>query len=213
MSDLTAEAEKSRAAKLALRSRMLTARRLLSADELRARAAQLQDQTLAFVRREHPATIAAYVPVGPEPGGPDLVEILAATGARILLPVLLGDNDLDWAPFDGGLAPGPRGLSQPTGERLGLDGLRSADLILVPALAVDRSGRRMGRGGGSYDRALARATAPVVALLHDDEFIEKVPAEAHDRPVHGVITPTAGFVALPVTDPSAGTWSGRNDLR
>jgi 5-formyltetrahydrofolate cyclo-ligase len=196
MSDLTAEAEKSRAAKVALRSRMLTARRLLDASAQRQAAALLQDQTLSFVRREHPSTIAAYVPVGPEPGGPELPSLLAGTGARVLLPVLLPDNDLDWALFSPDLASGPRGLLEPTGPRLGP--LLSADLILVPALAVDRAGRRMGRGGGSYDRALARATGLVVALLHDHELIDSVPAEPHDQPVHGVITPTGGFVALPL---------------
>jgi 5-formyltetrahydrofolate cyclo-ligase len=202
---------------------MLTERRALTSDERRARASQLQDQILSLVRREQPATIAAYVPVGPEPGGPDLPRLLAATGARVLLPVLRPDNDLDWAVFTGDLASGPRGLSEPVGARLGVEGLRSADLILVPALAVDRSGRRMGRGGGSYDRALTRAAAPIIALLHDGELISEVPAEPHDRPVHGVITPT-GYLALPgsralpesgrsESDRSAGTWSGRNDLR
>lgn len=199
MSDLTAEAEKSRAAKVALRSRMLTARRTLTPGERQVRAAQLQDQTLSYVRREHPSTIAAYVPVGPEPGGPDLPYVLAAAGVRVLLPVLLPDNDLDWAEFTGDLVPGPRGLSEPTGPRLGVDGIATADVVLVPALAVDRAGRRMGRGGGSYDRALTRATAPIVALLHDDELIERVPAEPHDRPVHGVITPAGGY--LPLSDP------------
>ena len=199
MSDLTGEAEKSRTAKLALRSRMLTDRRALSPDERRARASQLQDQILSWVRREHPAVIAAYVPVGPEPGGADLPFVLAAAGVRVILPVLLPDNDLDWAVFTGSLAPGPRGLSEPGGERLGVDGIRSASLILVPALAVDRAGRRLGRGGGSYDRALERAARPgaappAVALLHDGELVEAVPAEAHDRPVQGVITPTGGFV-------------------
>jgi 5-formyltetrahydrofolate cyclo-ligase len=176
---------------------MLTERRALSPDERHTRAAQLQDQTLSFVRREHPSTLAAYVPVGAEPGGPDLPRLLATTGARVLLPVLLEDNDLDWAVFTGDLTPGPRGLSEPTGPRLGLDGIRAADLILVPALAVDRAGHRMGRGGGSYDRALARATAPIVALLHDSELIRTVPSEPHDHPVHGVITPTGGYLALP----------------
>lgn len=209
MSDLTAEAERSRTAKLALRSHMLTARRSLTASALLEAAAQLQDQTLSFVRGVHPSTIAAYVPVGSEPGGPSLPALLATTGARILLPVLLPDNDLDWAVFSGSLTPGPRGLSEPTGDRLGVDALTSADLILVPALAVDPAGHRMGRGGGSYDRALTRAHSPVVALLHDHELIESVPAEPHDRPVHGAITPSGGFVSLT----SAGAWSGRNDLR
>jgi 5-formyltetrahydrofolate cyclo-ligase len=213
MSDLAAEAERSRTAKLALRSRMLTARRLLSPAERRLRAEQLQGQTLSFVRREHSSTIAAYVPVGPEPGGPDLPAVLAATGVRVLLPVLRADNDLDWAVFTGDLTAGPRGLQEPSGPRLGLDGLRSADLILVPALAVDRAGHRMGRGGGSYDRALTRATGSIIALLHDDELIDQVPAEPHDHPVHGVITPTGGFTVLAASDPSVGPWSGRNDLR
>lgn len=199
MSDLTAEAEKSRAEKVALRSRLLTARRALTPGERRARAAQLQDQTLSYVRREHPSTIAAYVPVGPEPGGPDLPYVLAAAGVRVLLPVLLPDNDLDWAEFTGDLAPGPRGLSEPTGPRLGLDGIAAAGVVLVPALAVDRAGHRMGRGGGSYDRALTRTTAPIVALLHDGELLDRVPAEPHDRPVHGVITPSGGY--LPLSDP------------
>ena len=199
MSDLTADAEGSRAAKLALRNRMLTVRRSLAPSARLAAARQLQDQILALVRREHPSIVAAYVPVGPEPGGTDLPARLVATGVRVLLPVLLPDNDLDWASFEGSLVPGPRGLSEPTGERLGVEAVASAGMILVPALAVDRAGHRMGRGGGSYDRALARTVAPAVALLHDGELIDEVPAEPHDRPVHGAITPRDGLVALPLS--------------
>jgi 5-formyltetrahydrofolate cyclo-ligase len=198
MSDLTAEAERSRAAKVALRSRLLTARRVLSPSDQSTAAAQLQDQMLAFVRREKPSTIAAYVPVGTEPGGADLPAVLAATGVRLILPVLLPDDDLDWGVFTGTLVPGRRGLSEPVGVRLGVDAIRSASLILVPALAVDRVGRRMGRGGGSYDRALARIgdDSFAVALLHDGELVESVPAEPHDQAVHGVITPTGGLVGF-----------------
>jgi 5-formyltetrahydrofolate cyclo-ligase len=198
MSDLTPEAEKSVRAKIALRNQLLTMRRQLPLTDRRAAADQLQDQTLDLVRREAPSTIAAYVPIGAEPGGADLPAVLARH-ARVLLPVLQPDNDLDWAAYDGTLDPGPRGLAQPSGPPLGPSAITSADLILVPALAVDRIGRRIGRGGGSYDRALARLDAPagagrlVVALLHDWELIDEVPAEPHDRRVHGVITPTSGF--------------------
>jgi len=195
MSDLTGDEDGSRAAKIALRSRLITARRALTLSDRSALASRLQDQILAVVRREHPSTIAAYVPVGPEPGGPGLPTILAEH-ARVLLPVLLPSLDLDWAEFTGALVPGPRGLLEPTGPRLGAAGLTTADLVLVPALAVDRSGNRMGRGGGSYDRALARlagARPPILALLHDGELVDKVPAEPHDRPVHGVITPRGGL--------------------
>ena len=67
----------------------------------------------------------------------------------------------------------------------------------MPALAVSRSGMRLGRGGGSYDRALARAeSAFTVALLHDGELLDEVPAEPHDRPVDAVITPADGLIEL-----------------
>jgi 5-formyltetrahydrofolate cyclo-ligase len=198
MSDLTGEAERSRAAKIALRNQLLTARRSLTAEARATAAAKLQDQTLDLVRRGAPATIAAYVPVGAEPGGADLVEVLAGQ-ARVLLPVLLPDGDLDWAAFAGSLGGGPRGLREPVGPRLGVDAIRTADLVLAPALAVDRRGVRMGRGGGSYDRVLGRlgsaGSALVVALLHEGELLAEVPAEPHDRRVHGVVLPS-GVVML-----------------
>lgn len=143
------------------------------------------------------------MPVGTEPGGAALPDELARAmppGGRLLLPVLLPDADLDWAvhrPSGPPPAPGPRGLREPTGDRLGVDAIRDTELIIVPALAVGRTGVRMGRGGGSYDRVLARATAAwTVALLHDGELLDHVPAEAHDRRVHAVITPSGGLVRL-----------------
>lgn len=134
-------------------------------------------------------TVASYVPVGAEPG--------VAPEPGWLLPVLLPDGDLDWAAHDGRLVTSPRGLQEPAGPRLGVAAVAGCDLVLVPALRVDRWGNRLGRGGGSYDRALARATGFVVALLHDGELVEQLPVQAHDRPVHAVATPTGGLVRLP----------------
>src|SRR5690349_7171995 len=122
MSDSTGDA---RTDKITLRGRLLTQRR--------SSAAVLQDQILALVRRLAPATIAAYVPVGSEPGGADLPSVLAAH-ARVLLPLLQPSGDLDWAAFDGSLTAGPRGLREPDGPRLGPAAVISADLVLVPAL-------------------------------------------------------------------------------
>lgn len=113
-----------------------------------------------------------------------------------LLPVLRDDDDLDWAVHDGRLAPGRRGVLEPVGPRLGLQGIAGCDLVLVPALAVDRAGFRLGKGGGSYDRALARATGTTVALLRDGELLEAVPHEPHDVPVRAVATPGDGLVIL-----------------
>jgi 5-formyltetrahydrofolate cyclo-ligase len=193
MPDFTGGAEKSRTAKVALRNQLLAARRSLSLETRATAAAAIQAALKALVRAQSPHLIAGYVPLGPEPGGADLPTLL---GERLILPVLRPDNDLDWVRYEGPdtLRPGPRGLWEPTGPRLGVDAVAAADLIVVPALAVDRTGLRMGRGGGSYDRALTRAgTAYTVALLHDGELLPRVPGEPHDRRVHAAVTPGEGL--------------------
>lgn len=200
MSDFALEAERSRAAKVALRSQLLTARKALPEAVRRSASASVQASTLALVRRERPTLCAAYVPVGGEPGGSALPDLLAGAlppGGRLMLPVLLPSGDLDWAIHDGTLVDGPYGLRQPPGVPLGVEAVSQVELIIVPALAVARTGHRLGRGGGSYDRALARAArARAVALLHDGELLDHVPAEPHDRPVHAAITPAGGWVTL-----------------
>jgi 5-formyltetrahydrofolate cyclo-ligase len=111
----------------------------------------------------------------------------------VLLPVLEADGDLDWAVYDGELVPGPRGLRQPSGPTQGRAAVTRAGAVLVPAVAVDRRGVRLGRGGGSYDRALIRLGPGVTAtaLLYDGELVDVLPEEAHDRRVGVVVTPSA----------------------
>ncbi|MEV6602221.1 5-formyltetrahydrofolate cyclo-ligase [Actinoplanes sp. NPDC051346] len=199
MSDFTRHAESCRLAKIALRGQLLALRRSKTRDALSDAAARVQKALLDHVRRQSPTVIAAYVPIGAEPGGRDLPEALrrAAPTASVLLPVLLPDGDLDWTPYEdsSSLRPGPRGLLEPTGPRLGTSAVSNAELVVVPALAIDRRGVRMGRGGGSYDRALARVpdTAFTVALLHDGELLAEVPTEPHDRRVRAAITPAEGL--------------------
>lgn len=132
--------------------------------------------------------VASYLPLPSEPG--------VEPRPGWLLPVLLPDGDLDWAAYDGQLQEGPRGLREPTGPRLGVDAVAGCDVVLVPALRVDRRGNRLGKGGGSYDRALARATGLTVALLADGELVDALPAEPHDVPVQAVATPSTGLVRL-----------------
>ncbi|GAB2772791.1 5-formyltetrahydrofolate cyclo-ligase [Nocardioides salsibiostraticola] len=147
---------------------------------------------LPEVRRA--ATVACYVSMGHEPGTSHLLAGLAAAGKRVLLPVLLPDGDLDWGVYagDAALRPARMGLLEPDGPRLGVEAIATADVVLVPGLAVSSSGMRMGRGGGSYDRALGRVPVgtPTACLLYDDEVGVAVPVEAHDRPVLAAITPT-----------------------
>lgn len=135
--------------------------------------------------------VASYVSIGTEPA----TAALAGLRADLLLPVLLPDGDLDWA-VAGELRQGPRGLQEPSGPRLGVGAVATCDLVLVPALAVDRNGTRLGRGGGSYDRALARTDARTIALLYDGELVDRLPAEPHDVRVRAVVTPSKGLLDL-----------------
>jgi 5-formyltetrahydrofolate cyclo-ligase len=172
--------------------RALRARRAERSDGERAR---LGDELAAHAAALGPGPIAAFVGVRTEPPTLPLLAALRARGVRVLLPVLRDDLDLEWADFDGdpeGLLPGPRGVLQPPGRSLGLDGIAEAALVLAPALAVDGAGHRLGQGGGSYDRALTRTSAPVLAVLFDEELLDAVPSQAHDRPVAGTLTPAGG---------------------
>jgi 5-formyltetrahydrofolate cyclo-ligase len=138
-------------------------------------------------------SVAAYLSFGTEPDTLNLVEHLRSRGVRVLVPVLRGDLELDWTEYgDNTRNAQNSGRSwQPDGPLLGLDAVAGADAVVVPALAVDAHGMRLGRGGGSYDRALARVPRDrlVLALLYDGECPVPLPAEPHDRPVTAVATP------------------------
>ena len=144
-------------------------------------------------------TLAAFVPDPLEPGAGRLPEAYTGLGARVLLPVIPAEGRvLDWSVYTGDLEQGRFGLRQPVGERLGPSALEAADAVVVPALAVDRFGIRLGRGGGYYDRALvhARPDAVLVTVVFDDERVDELPREAHDRPVRAVVTPSGGWQEL-----------------
>ncbi|MGN9793532.1 5-formyltetrahydrofolate cyclo-ligase [Streptomyces sp. OZ13] len=182
--------------KSVLRAELLGARRLLSTEDVTETAAVLARHALRLPELAGAGTVAAYVSVGREPGTHALLDALLARGVRVLLPVLLDDNDLDWGVYRGAghLRRAGRGLLEPDGERLGPDAVLTADAVLLPGLAVDARGMRLGRGGGSYDRVLARLAAAgadpaLVVLLHANEVVTQVPVEPHDHPVHAVVTP------------------------
>ena len=180
-------------AKLALRDQLLTARRRRPLAEVGEDALAIADHLLAAEEVRRAATVACYVSVGTEPGTTALLDRLASAGKRVILPVLLPDNDVDWAEYHGetSLAPAGRGLLEPMSPRLGVEAVATADVVLVPGLAVSPTGQRLGRGGGSYDRVLARIPVGTFTciLLYADETGVAVPTEAHDRPVSAAATP------------------------
>ena len=200
--------------KAVLRTHLLAARSGLAADRRRGAGRLIRDALLDLPALQMAGTVAAYYSVGTEPDTRGLVFALWKRGTYVLLPLLRPDGDLDWASYEGpdSLVPGPRGLREPGEPPRGAQAVARADVVLAPALAVDRAGNRLGRGGGSYDRALARVgpLIPVIALLYDGELLGHVPAGPHDTPVRAAVRPASGITWLPVgASPSATARSGR----
>jgi len=172
--------------KAALRTELLATRRARSPEELTRARAAVREHVLEHVVGV--ARVAAYEPMRTEPGSSELLAALHAQGVTVLVPVTLPDSDLDWTEWS------PAGPGAP----LGVDAIGGVELVIAPALAVARDGTRLGRGGASYDRALARCAADTVlaALVFDDEVLDKLPRDDWDVPVQAAITPGGGWLGL-----------------
>lgn len=183
-----------------LRAELIGRRAAMPPDARTAAGRAIRDALLPVPEVEMAGTVAAYVSIGTEPDTRGLLFALWKRGTYVLLPRLLPDGDLDWASYEGpdSLVPGPRGCPEPSEPPRGPGAVASADVVLVPALAADRTGMRLGRGAGSYDRALARVGPAIltVALLYDQELLQTVPAEPHDQRVRAAVTPSQGLVRL-----------------
>ncbi len=195
-------ADDTAAAKTALRARLLAARASQPAEQREAAGRLNRDHVLSLPQAQMAGTVAAYFSVGSEPDTHSLIFGMWKRGTYVILPLLRPDGDLDWASYEGpdSLVPGPKGLMEPAEPARGVDAVGRASLVLVPALAVDTRGNRLGRGGGSYDRALARVgpQVPVIALLNDGELLDHVPAAPHDRPVSMAALPSRGIVSIQI---------------
>jgi 5-formyltetrahydrofolate cyclo-ligase len=188
--------------KTTLRERLEAARRRV-ADHVRAAEARMLSEHLELVISGD-STVCAYVPVGAEPGSLEMLDVLLRRAGRVLLPVArTTENDeplpLRWGEYRAdGLVPGRWGLLEPLEPWLPESALAEASLVLVPALAVDRSGVRLGRGRGFYDRSLAGRDpqARLMAVVRDEELVDELPAEPHDVRMTHALTPRRGAVAL-----------------
>ena len=165
------------------------------------RFARLTEQLTARpVRR-----LAGYLSAGTEPDALRLVAWAVAHDLDVLLPVLTDGAggwlpEPAWAAYAGpdALRKGRAGILEPTGQLLAGDVLAGVDLLVVPGLAADEDGNRLGRGGGWYDRARARhPELETWLLLNDDEVLEVVPTDSWDLPVHRLVTPTRVITTPP----------------
>ena len=178
-----------------LRSDLLQRRRDMSADVRNVAADALALHLLAAPVIASARRVACYVSMPTEPGTAPLIDGLMARGVEVIVPLSLPDRTLDWVAY---VPSAPStvttlGISEPEGEHLGASVVDDCALIIVPALAVDHSGHRLGRGAGYYDRALAAITRPLCALVFSHELLESVPHEPHDIPVDMAVTPDGIF--------------------
>lgn len=141
---------------------------------------------------QRPAVLGAYVAQGEEIDPQRLAEAAAARGWSLAWPRVIGsDRPLAFhavAPAD--LRPGFLDIPEPPADSPEV----RPDLLLVPLLAVDRAGNRLGQGGGHYDRTLAvlRAAGPILAfgLGWDMQLVDAVPRAPWDQPLDAIATPT-----------------------
>ncbi|HYO03657.1 MAG TPA: 5-formyltetrahydrofolate cyclo-ligase [Mycobacterium sp.] len=187
--------------KAELRASILSARRAVTAHVRCAETDALRERLAELARPGD--TVCAYVPVGSEPGSPAMLDALVAAGARVLLPVAREDDagvplPLNWGEYRGELIAARFGLREPPTPWLPAEAIRAAATVLVPALAVDRAGVRLGRGAGFYDRSLGLAdpAARLIAMVRDDEVVDRLPGESHDVPMTHALTPGQGLVRL-----------------
>lgn len=153
---------------------------------------------------ERPTVLAGYLPIRNEP---DVTAAMAGcwrSGSLVVVPRTLPGHRLEWCPWtpSSPLVPDRHGLSAPT-TAARPDALRGAGgAILVPALAVDRRGHRLGQGAGYYDRALADVArwpaGPLrIAVVNPDEVVDgELPHEPHDAPMDAVLTSDGWFDCL-----------------
>jgi 5-formyltetrahydrofolate cyclo-ligase len=189
-------------AKAALRERLLAARRSVT-EEIRADEARSLSEHVAAVV-DSASTVCAYVPVGAEPGSIAMLDVMLARTGRVLLPVARTAADdspvaLQWGEYQPGQLTAARfGLLEPAGPWLPATTLQEASVVLVPALAVDPTGVRLGRGRGFYDRTLVHrdGRARLIAVVRDEELLDELPREPHDVPMTHALTPERGLIEL-----------------
>ena len=138
------------------------------------------------------SNIASYISYADEPSTKELNATLLKSGKTLFLPRISGD-ELEWVKWNGDsnyLAPSKfsKKIFEPAGPAISDKSI--IELVVVPALRIDRSGYRLGQGGGFYDRALAKMKVWSIGLIHPDEISsEDLPREEFDIPLNAAATP------------------------
>lgn len=182
-------------AKAQLRVHVRALRRAITAEQRERDAALLAERLVGLPEISQAKLVLAYganaEEVDPEPA----LRRLRAAGVRVAYPRVAGDTlDLHEVDHYSDLVPGSFGINEPRAEAPRVDA-SSIEAVLVPAVAFDKEGYRVGYGGGFYDRFLDRLPpdTPRIGIAFDEQIVDAVPHEPHDRRVQVVVTPTAVY--------------------
>ena len=134
--------------------------------------------------------VASYVSISKEVDTHILIDLALDRGKRVAVPVVKPNRTLIHREIRGlaELRPSGFGLLEPSGEEGGVVPPDAFDIVLVPGLAFDRAGNRVGSGGGYYDRFLSMANAVKIGLAYDFQLFDRLPAFPRDIPMDLVIT-------------------------
>jgi 5-formyltetrahydrofolate cyclo-ligase len=194
--------------KQALREAMILARSRLSTGDRTAFAHAISLRVIALEAFERARTLALYAPMGAEVDTAQIARAAASRGKRVVYPRLVaGQRALAFAVCGGdSLRPGALGAREPPADAPELP-LTEIDLAIVPGLAFDARGQRLGRGRGHYDATLAmlRADASRVGLAFEVQIVPAVPTEEHDVALDAVVTEAATRFRLSGAAARAGT--------
>lgn len=189
-----------------VRRDMRARRNALSSAEQQLAARQLAQQLAGTRLFRVSRRIACYLPDDGEIDPGIAVERLRAMKKQVYLPVLsrLAHEQLWFAPAapDGSFAPNRFGIPEPRVPARRLLRAQQLDLVLLPLVAFDARGNRLGRGAGFYDRSLAfrrhrrfLAKPHVLGLAHDLQRVDALPTDAWDVPLDGIVTDRAVYLA------------------
>lgn len=184
-----AEQELRQRAKLALRKQLRAVRETLPVSACDARSEQIAKRVLALPEVQNATTVLAFASIRNEVRTRPMIEAMHEAGKRVALPRVVDDTlVLHLAERDAALVEGAFSVPEPPQDAPRVDP-SDVDLALIPALAVDPKGHRIGYGGGYYDRllpALRKATACAVA--YDFQLIAEVPTQTFDVAVDLIVT-------------------------
>ena len=165
-----------------LRQRIRTQKRRLSAAELAVMSEDICSKVLALASWQEAGTLLLYYPLPDEVDVRLLIKDAFESGKKVLLPVVKGDElELHLYEGEASLKEGAFGIMEPTGPLFAPIHYDEIELAIIPGMAFDSAGHRLGRGKGYYDRLLPNLRdAKLIGVCFPFQFLEEVPAEAHD---------------------------------